>query len=238
MRSENTRREWRRARQRGVCVYPVKGVPAAGSTTQPSEVDEQGPFLRSRPRMAEARCTPESRMRATRVPFMAPPCQTVSSRGRARPTADRDAAGSRAREAGGHHHGADGAPAASARRRWRRRSARTTTSSMAFDDGILWVTLGQPPNVLNELIELLRGAHRRAAGFVDVEDAAVSWRSARRQELSDRHRRRWNATHAAPFLRGAPSCARLITTRLFEVAADARRVDVDRWSLRRRLGCC
>src|SRR5882762_2219058 len=29
MRSENTRREWRSARQRGVCVYPVKGVPDA-----------------------------------------------------------------------------------------------------------------------------------------------------------------------------------------------------------------
>ena len=27
MRSENTRREWRSARQRGVRVYPVKGVP-------------------------------------------------------------------------------------------------------------------------------------------------------------------------------------------------------------------
>jgi len=29
IRSENTRNEWRSARQRGVCVYPVKGVPDA-----------------------------------------------------------------------------------------------------------------------------------------------------------------------------------------------------------------
>ncbi len=27
LRSDNTSREWRSARQRGVCVYPVKGVP-------------------------------------------------------------------------------------------------------------------------------------------------------------------------------------------------------------------
>ena len=37
----------------------------------------------------------------------------------------------------------------------------------------------------------------------------------------------WNPAHLWPFLWGGKGCARLVTTRQFEVAAEAKRVNVD-----------
>ena len=75
-----------------------------------------------------------------------------------------------------------------------------------FDDGILWVTLGQTPNLLNELIKLHAALTGERPGFVDVEDAA--------RELALRLENKnclividdaWSVAHVAPFLRAGPA---------------------------------
>jgi hypothetical protein len=90
----------------------------------------------------------------------------------------------------------------------------------AFDDGILWVTLGENPGDLKlkllDLVEVLSGER---PGFDSVE--AASMRLA--ELLADRDILMviddvWDAAHLAPFLRDPKEkrqrrCARLITTR-------------------------
>jgi WD40 repeat protein len=84
-----------------------------------------------------------------------------------------------------------------------------------FHDGILWVSLGREPGDLTPrivgLIEILTGER---LGFPDMTTAA-----ARLAELlSDQDvllviDDLWNEAHARPFLRGGRHCVRLITTR-------------------------
>src|SRR5574338_577406 len=85
----------------------------------------------------------------------------------------------------------------------------------AFDDGILWITLGEQPGELTprvqDLIETLSGER---PGFATVEAATAQLA----QLLSDRDLLIviddvWQAAHLKPFLQGGPRCARLITTR-------------------------
>jgi WD40 repeat protein len=100
----------------------------------------------------------------------------------------------------------------------------------AFDDGILWVTLGERPGDLTarveDLIFMLSG---QRPGFAGI-DAAVA---AFAELLADRELLIviddvWDASHLQPFLQGGERCARIVTTRLAEVLpADARRVNVD-----------
>ena len=98
----------------------------------------------------------------------------------------------------------------------------------AFDDGILWATLGQTPNVQGELTRLYAALVGERPGFVSVEDAA--------QALAEKleHKRCllvvddvWDVAHLRPFLRGGPSCARLVTTRQARVADEGSRIVVD-----------
>ena len=245
MRSVHTRQEWRAARQRGVCVYPVMGVPA-----DELDFNELPAWMRKRHAYDPAHEWPTllAHLRrgceATRVPFMAPPLpahlvprprETEALLGLLlQPETDGPVAITTAlRGAGGFGK---------------------TTLAIAlchhdrciehFDDGILWVTLGQAPNLLNELIKLHAALTGERPGFVDVEDAARELARC----LEHRHcllvlDNAWSAAHVRPFLQavGAGSC--LITTRLFELVQDAQRVDVDRMTgaeglqlLRVRLG--
>ena len=63
LRSDNTAREWRNARQRGVCVYPVMGVPAAelDFASLPSWMSKAHFYDPDR-RVGEARCSSASRL--------------------------------------------------------------------------------------------------------------------------------------------------------------------------------
>lgn len=229
LRSPVVRKEWRFARQRGVCVYPVKGVPDtdldfAGMPlwmrkAQFFDLDQEWQtfvnYLKS-PR------------RAARVPFMAPDLP--------------EGFVERPREFGqllGHLldadrqnpmpittalHGAGG-------------FGKTTLAAAlchhddimtAFDDGILWVRLGERPDVREGLTKLYAALTGARPGFVDAEDAAVHLS----EKLKDKNCLLviddvWDAAHLRPFLRGGKGCARLITTRNFAVAADARPVTVD-----------
>jgi WD40 repeat protein len=223
------RKEWRYARLRGVCVYPVKGV-------SDDALDYQ-----SIPRwMAKAHFFDLTRewdtfihhlkspCHATRVPFMAPdlppsyiarlaPMEQLLGRlleaGRENPVAITTAL-----------HGAGGL-------------GKTTLAAAlchhdsvisAFDDGILWVTLGQKPNLLEALVKLYTALTGERIGFIDTDDASLHLA----ERLEDKNcliviDDVWELEHLAPFLRGASSCTRLITTRHFEIAAEAARVEVD-----------
>lgn len=93
----------------------------------------------------------------------------------------------------------------------------------AFDDGILWVTLGESPEILEGITKLYRALTGENPGFFDVEDGAT--RLAER--LSDKDcliviDDVWSPAHLQPFLQGGERCARLITSRLHDVSIDIR----------------
>ena len=226
MRSENTRREWRAARQRGVCVYPVKGGADSGL-----DYESLPRWMRKShfydPQVEWAKLLAHLRRgcRATRVPFMAPPLPPAFvARPRETEALERlvlaeDAAARPTVLRGPGGFGKTSLAAA---------FCHQDRVIEAFDDGILWVTLGQSPNLLAELLKLHGALTGERPGFVDVEDAAreLAQRLAGKNSLiviDDA----WSVAHLRPFLIGAGPC-HLITTRVFEVAMGTRRIDVGR----------
>ncbi|MFN7999915.1 MAG: NB-ARC domain-containing protein [Acidobacteriota bacterium] len=85
----------------------------------------------------------------------------------------------------------------------------------AFDDGILWVTLGENPGDLNaKILELIAVLSGHKPDYTGTEAIAARFR----QLLADRDVLLviddvWNDAHLRPFLHGGERCARLITTR-------------------------
>jgi WD40 repeat protein len=100
----------------------------------------------------------------------------------------------------------------------------------AFDDGVLWVTLGERPGDLTarveDLVYMLSG---QRPGFASLETAVAVFAEL----LADREiliviDDAWDAVHVRPFLQGGPRCSRVITTRMSDVLPPAsRRVEVD-----------
>ena len=93
-----------------------------------------------------------------------------------------------------------------------------------FDDGILWVTLGQNPNVMGGLVTAYAALTGERPGFASEEDAAFQLG----QKLEDRTCLLviddvWDEAHLRPFLRGGKGCARLFTTRNAEIASSKAR---------------
>ncbi len=226
--SEITRKEWRAARQSGVCVFPIKGpgfafddprLPRWMARAHIYDLDIQWPTFLAHLRRG---------CQATRVPFMAPP---LSAAFVARPREFEalraqvlDPATGDARAVVAALSGAGG-------------FGKTTLAAAlchddavvtAFDDGVLWATLGQTPNVQGELTRLYAALTGERPGFISIEDAA--------QALAEKleHKRclivvddAWDVAHVRPFLRGGPACARLVTTRQAEVAAEGQRIPVE-----------
>jgi hypothetical protein len=85
----------------------------------------------------------------------------------------------------------------------------------AFDDGILWVTLGENPgNLVGKVEDLIYMLSHERPGFTDTVAAATRLAEL----LADRDILLvvddvWDVTHLKPFLHGGKRCARLITTR-------------------------
>jgi len=216
MRSDMVRKEWRLARQEGVCVLPVIASPnldfqslphwmRAVHFTDPDIPEEWTRFIR----------TLEGPCQEKRVPFMV---KDLPEDFVPRPTEfnklvaslldcereDAIAITAALRGAGGY--------------------GKTTLAKAlchnerileAFYDGILWVTLGESPSDLTgrveDLIKILSGER---SGFAGLD--AVTSRFA--ELLAHRHiliviDDVWNRAHLKPFLQGGPLCARLITTR-------------------------
>lgn len=228
LKSEITRREWRAARQSGVSIFPVKGpgfdpagtdVPKWMAKAHCYDLDVQWEtFVAHLRRGAQP----------VRVPFMAPPLPIdYVSRPRELDALKRllltevhaDAVAITTALAGAGGFGKTTLAAA---------LCHDDDIITAFDDGILWATLGQTPNVQGELTRLYAAITGERPAFVSVEDAE--------QALADKLASRnclivvddiWDRTHLNPFCRGGSGCARLITTRQAMVASEATRVDVD-----------
>ncbi len=222
LRSEIVRKEWRYARQQGVCVYPIKGSPNLDFNSIPRWMRDQhfydlgslegksfGPEWQKF--LNDLNKTPDIR----RVPFMVEdlPAGFVQrpnefdrlvalllDQNREEPVAITAAL----RGAGGY--------------------GKTTIAKAlchdervqdAFDDGILWVTLGENPGDLTGRVEdLIQTLSGERPGFSNTEAAIVRLKEL----LADRDiliviDDVWNRDHLRPFLQGGPRCARLITTR-------------------------
>lgn len=235
LQSEITFKEWRFAKQQGVSIYPIQGpgydfsdprIPKWVSKAHCYNLDEQWDIFVEHLRRGGS---------ALKTPFMAPNLPThfvprpaefdqlkslLLDRNRVAPVAVTTAL----KGAGGF--------------------GKTVLATAlchdddiltAFDDGILWTTLGQQPLVADGLAKLYAGLTGERPAFKDVEDAAVA--------LAERLQNKnclividdvWAPQHVQPFLRGGPGCARLITTRASEVAIEtnARRVHVDQMTTR------
>ena len=230
MQSEMTRKEWRYARQRGVNVYPVKGFPDAelDYAALPNWMRKAHFFDLDREWETFVNYLKSDR-EPKRVAFMAPDlpepfiprpwefeqliARLVDAR-RENPIAITSAL----QGAGGY--------------------GKTTLATAlchddrvidAFDDGILWVTLGQNPNVLAELTKLHKALTADQPTFVDEEEAKLKLR----EKLENRNCLLvvddvWKRATLEPFLQGGKrTCARLITTRRRDVAMDAKPIHVD-----------
>jgi ribosomal protein L39E len=213
MRSEMVRKEWRRARQEGVCVLPVIAKPGldfenlplwmrAVHFTDPG-IDEQWTRFIG---------TLGSPCQQKRVPFMV---EDLPEDFVARPNEFNELVGRLLNEK------QDSAIAITAALRGAGGYGKTTLAKAlchneriqeAFYDGILWVTLGEKPGDLTgrvgDLIEILSGER---SGF-EGSDAATS----RLMELlADRHiliviDDVWNIAHLKPFIQGGPKVLILI----------------------------
>ncbi|MEO7117211.1 MAG: TIR domain-containing protein [Caldimonas sp.] len=226
--SELTRKEWRAARQSGVCVFPVKGpdfsfedprLPKWMSRAHIYDLDVQWETFVAHLRRG---------CQTTRVPFMAPPLpagfvprprefESLRSLVLDPRTGDTIAITTALAGAGGFGKTTLGAAL-----------CHDDDVVAAFDDGILWATLGQSPNVQGELTRLYAALTGERPGFVSIEDAA--------QALAEKLERKrclivvddaWEVEHLKPFLRGGADCARLVTTRQARVAAEGERISVD-----------
>jgi hypothetical protein len=99
----------------------------------------------------------------------------------------------------------------------------------AFPDGILWVTLGQSPDLLAALHMLYTALSGWVATSTTVEGAT----NELVRQLNDKACLLvvddvWNEAHLRPLLRGGDRCARLVTTRIGDtLPRGARTVDVD-----------
>jgi WD40 repeat protein len=96
-----------------------------------------------------------------------------------------------------------------------------------FEHGILWVTLGEHPRIVDKLSVLFSALTDEQRQFADIDAA--------RMELADRLRWKrclividdvWNYSDLQPLLQGGPESVRLITTRQASIAADANAVGV------------
>ncbi len=221
MKSPVARKEWRYARQRGVAVYPVKGV-------TDDELDYEAlPGWMRRAHFFDLDREWDTFVNylkgpatVERVPFMAPdlPLGLVERPGLFRRLRDQlledesnepISVSTTLRGAGG--------------------LGKTTLAAALchddavvsnFDDGILWVTLGEQPNLQHGLAKLYAALTGERPGFVDAEDAAIH--VAERLDgknclivIDDV----WDRAHLKPFMRGGRQCTRLITTRHLDVAS-------------------
>ncbi|HSE15935.1 MAG TPA: TIR domain-containing protein [Pyrinomonadaceae bacterium] len=229
LRSDTVRKEWRYARQQGVCVYPIKGTPDLDFDSLPRWMRDAHFYDLDREWQKFVNDL-NTRCQTRRVPFMVEdlPEGFVERPGefdqllkllidehREEPVAITAAL----RGAGGY--------------------GKTTLAKAmchdeeiqdAFDDGVLWVTLGENPGDLTGKVEdLIYTLGNERPGFTAL-DAAVN---RLKELLADRDiliviDDVWVRAHLNPFIQGGPRCARLITTRNFDtLPAGAARVRVD-----------
>jgi hypothetical protein len=115
-------------------------------------------------------------------------------------------------------------------RGWPGAGKSTIASALAFDpdiarafpDGVLWVSLGQEPNILSEMaswgIALGRDEILKTNSIQGTQNLLASaLRNKRMLLIVDDV---WQSEHAIPFNVGGPGCKTLVTTRLNDVARE------------------
>jgi len=214
MQSPTVRKEWRYARQQGVCVYPVMGIPTLDFASLPRWMRDAH-FYDLAHEWTKFVNDLNTRCEQVRVPFMVEDLPAdfvprshefdalidkVLDEQREEPIAITAAL----RGAGGY-----------GKTTMARALCHDERIQQAFDDGILWVTLGEHPgNLVGKVEDLIYTLSRERPGFTSIDTA-----SARFAELlADRDMLLviddvWNMTHLKPFIQGGKRCARLITTR-------------------------
>jgi WD40 repeat protein len=220
------RKEWRYARQQGVCVYPVVADTLIDFSRLPRWMSKTH-FFHLEHEWDTFINYLKSPCRVTRVPFMAPDLPEGFVKRRTlfesliKSLTETDRQNLALTTA---LYGAGGLGKTTLAAALCHHDETMTT----FDDGILWITLGNQPNVLEGLTKLYAALTGERPGFIDEEDAAVHLAEKLEQKnclivIDDA----WDTTHLRPFLRGGSGCVRLITTRIFEVASEAVRFNVD-----------
>jgi hypothetical protein len=228
--SETTRREWRYARQQGVRVCPVMGVrvdqlpihtlPGWMRKAHFYDLDKEWPTFVS---------FLNSTRRENRVPFMPPDLRSDFVSRPSEFEALLSALLDHRQEPVVITTALQGAGG----------FGKTTLATAlchhddvmtAFDDGILWATLGEAPKVLHELTKLYAALTGERPSFVDVDDAAIHVAERLDEKtclivIDDV----WDPNHLLPFLRGGRQCSRLITTRRLDVISEsgAQRIAVN-----------
>src|SRR5580704_9045408 len=229
MESETVRKEWRYARQQGVCVYPVKGAPdtALRFSDLPRWMSKAHFFdveLEWESFVAHLRKGCDTQ----RVPFMAPdlpenftarPVQFEQLKHLLLSSDGKDPVAISTALSGTGGFGKTTLAAA---------LCHDEDIVQNFDDGILWVTLGQNPNLMSGLVTAYAALTAERPGFANEEDAAFQLG----QVLEDRTCLLviddvWDESSLRPFIRGGRSCARLFTTRNAEIASGVRSVNVE-----------
>jgi WD40 repeat protein len=229
LKSDIVRKEWRYARQQGVCVYPIVAAPNLDFASMPRWMRDQH-FYDLNHQWDKFIADLKKPCETPRVPFMVEdlPEDFVARPGeydqlvtllldqqREEPIAITAAL----RGAGGY--------------------GKTTLAKAlchderiqeAFDDGILWVTLGENPGDLTSRVETLIQMLSGESPKYNNLTAAVT---RLKELLADRDLLIviddvWNKVHLEPFTQGGPRCARLITTRNFDILPNnAQQVKVD-----------
>ncbi len=234
MKSEVVSKEWRTARQLGVCVYPVQ-VP-----TLPIDFNALPRWMSDAHfyNLTEEWDTFINHLKhpcdAPRVPFMAetPPPHFVNRPALMNELLERLLDKSRqnpiaittALKGSGGFGKTTLAQALCA----------NDDVQTAFDDGILWVTLGESPDVVFALKKVYKALTGKDGIFSDTEEGGRLLGEA----LADKDcliviDDVWNSVHLQPFLRGGERCARLITTRDTGIAvrANAQMTEVDEMAI-------
>ena len=228
MASPVVRKEWRYARQKGVCVYPVKAGPDLDFASLPRwmssahfyDLDHEWPkFIND----LNTRC------QQPRVPFMVedlpedfvPREQEFNalighllSHNRENPVAITAAL----RGAGGY-----------GKTTLAKAICHNEDIQNAFDDGILWVTLGENPGDLSgKVTDLIKTLNDEQPTFAGLEATTARFREL----ISERDILLviddvWDQEHLRPFLQGGERCARLVTTRNLDTLPNqAKKVSV------------
>ncbi|MCB0210310.1 MAG: TIR domain-containing protein [Anaerolineae bacterium] len=213
MLSDVVKKEWTYARQRGVCVYPVWGATPVDFKTLPRWLRDSR-FYHLDQEWARLVEDLNQSCETPRVPFMAEEVtddfvprvaqlahiERCLLDGQGNPSAD---------IVGLYGTGGYGKTVLG------KAVCHDEDIRAAYDDGVVWVTLGQNPGDLTsrvvDLVEVLSGERPCFATVDEAQTRLV-------QLLADRDILMvlddvWNVNHLAPFLKGGSHCTRLITTR-------------------------
>ncbi len=230
MKSDTVKKEWRYARQQGVCVYPVQVPKSPIEFRSLPHWMNKLHFYDLETEWERFILGLKSPCQQARVPFMAPDLPTGFVK---RPhefdqliriLLDRDLQNPIAITSAIWGAGGFGKSTLAAA------LCHDEDVITAFNDGILWITLGKSPNVIDALVDLyiaLTG-NRPLSTTIDGIATALSENLGEKDCLiviDDV----WDMSDLRPFLRGGENCARLITTQYSEIAlnANAKGIEVE-----------